>query len=77
MHITHSAALFLLKHFTDLLSFLFLLPDRVGVDRIIEPQDVQAEQTNNQGVHSRHQPGDGHTQDQRSTYDDRLLLTNG
>lgn len=40
--------------------FLFLLPDGVGVDRIIEPQDVQTEQAHNQSVHSRHQPGDTH-----------------
>lgn len=41
--------------------FLFLLPDGVGVDRIIEPQDVQTEKPHNQGVHSWHQSGDEHT----------------
>lgn len=35
-------------------SFLFLLPDRVGVDCVIVPQDVQTEQAHNQRVHCGH-----------------------
>lgn len=50
----------MIHHITVML--LFLLPDGVGVDHVVKPQDVQTEQAHNQSVHSRHQPEDGHTQ---------------
>ncbi len=52
----------LLLYFTlEELFSLFLLPDGVGIDDIIKPQDVQTEKPHDQRVHCRHQPADGHT----------------
>lgn len=40
------------------MSFVFLLPDWVCVDSIIEPQDVEAEKAHDKSVDSGHQPAD-------------------
>lgn len=57
--ILHSNSWYSVKiSFVNYILCSFLLPDRVGVNSIIKPQDVQTEQPHDQGMHSGHQPGD-------------------